>query len=316
MLYLDYSRPSGEWIPNPAGGREDFDAVHFVRELNDVVAREAPGTYAVAEESTAWPGVSRPTEDGGLGFRYKWNMGWMHDTLEYFSREPIFRRFHHNELTFSMVYAYSERYVLPLSHDEVVHGKRSLLGRMPGDRWQQLANLRALYAYMWAHPGKKLLFMGGELAQEREWDHESSIDWWLRDNPAHAGIETLVRDLNRHYRAEPALWTGDDDPDAFEWLEANDADHNVIAFARKDTAGARTVVCVANLSPVPLHDYPLALPQGGAWTELLNTDASYYGGSDVGNGGTMLADAGPWHHAAFSARLVLPPLGVLWLAPS
>ena len=315
MLYLDYSRKAGEWIPNPHGGREDLDAVEFVRALNEVVAQEAPGSYAIAEESTAWPGVSRSSESGGLGFRYKWNMGWMHDTLEYFSREPIYRRFHHHELTFSMVYAYSERYVLPLSHDEVVHGKRSLLGRMPGDRWQQLANLRALYGFMWAHPGKKLLFMGGELGQEREWDHERSIDWHLRTVPGHAGIEALVRDLNLLYRREPALWAGDDEPSAFSWLESNDADHNVLAFERRDPDGARPVVCVANLSPEPRHQYRLALPEGGTWDELLDTDSSYYGGSDVGNGGAVEANAGAWNDFPFSTQLVLPPLGVLWLAP-
>ncbi|HEY1740862.1 MAG TPA: 1,4-alpha-glucan branching protein GlgB [Acidimicrobiia bacterium] len=315
MLYLDYSRREGEWVPNRYGGREDLEAVDFIRELNEVIASEAPGAYTVAEESTAWGGVSRPVADGGLGFRYKWNMGWMHDTLDYFAREGVYRRFHHNELTFSMVYAYSERYVLPLSHDEVVHGKRSLLGRMPGDRWQQLANLRSLYAYMWAHPGKKLLFMGGELAQEHEWNHEASIDWGLRNVPGHAGMESLLRDLNRVYRCEPALWS-DDDPAAFRWLEADDADHNVFAFVRFDSrrdGGARPVVCVANLSPVPRHDYQLRMPSGGVWDELVDSDSSYYGGSDVGNGGSLSADAGEYHGCEHSARLVLPPLGVLWL---
>ncbi len=313
MLYLDYSRREGEWIPNRYGGREDLEAVDFIRDLNEVIASEAPGAYAIAEESTAWGGVSRPVADGGLGFRYKWNMGWMHDTLDYFSREAIYRRFHHNELTFAMVYAYSERYMLPLSHDEVVHGKRSLLGRMPGDRWQQLANLRSLYAFMWAHPGKKLLFMGGELAQEREWDYESSIDWWLRDDPGHAGVESLLRDLNRVYRNEPALWY-DDDPGAFRWLEADDADHNVFAFARFDPTGAsRPVVCVANMSPVPRHDYHLRMPAGGVWEELVDTDSLFYSGSDVGNGGSVTANAGEYHGCEFSVRMVLPPLGVVWL---
>jgi 1,4-alpha-glucan branching enzyme len=239
-------------------------------------------------------------------------MGWMHDTLEYFQREAIHRRFHHDELTFAMVYAYSERYVLPLSHDEVVHGKRSLLGRMPGDRWQQLANLRALYAFMWAHPGKKLLFMGSELAQEHEWDHEGALDWPLLDVPGHRGIQTLVRDLNHRYRAEPALWTGDDDPHAFSWLHGTDADHNVFAFVRHDPLGGRPVVCVANLSPVPRHEYGIAVPSAGEWEEVLDTDSRFYGGSDVGNGGAVTAallDGGA------HLRLVLPPLGVLWLAP-
>jgi 1,4-alpha-glucan branching enzyme len=312
MLYLDYSREPGEWLPNARGGRENLEAVAFLRDLNSWLPDVAPGTYAIAEESTAWPGVTTPVRDGGLGFGEKWNMGWMHDTLEYFQREPIHRRFHHDELTFAMVYAYSERYVLPLSHDEVVHGKRSLLGRMPGDRWQQLANLRALLAFMWAHPGKKLLFMGGELAQEREWDHERALDWGLLDVPGHRGVQSLVRDLNRRYRSEPALWTGDDDPSAFSWLGGTDADHNVFAFVRHDPLGGRPVVCAANLSPVPRHEYGLAFPTAGEWEELLDTDSRWYGGSDVGNGGTVTV--APADHGG-RARLVLPPLGVLWLAP-
>jgi 1,4-alpha-glucan branching enzyme len=258
--------------------------------------------------------VTAPARDGGLGFGKKWNMGWMHDTLEYFQREPIHRRFHHDELTFAMNYAYSERYVLPLSHDEVVHGKRSLLGRMPGDRWQQLANLRSLFAFMWAHPGKKLLFMGGELGQEHEWDPERALDWALLDVPDHRGIQTLVRDLNHRYRAEPALWAGDDDPSAFRWLEGTDADHNVFAFVRHDPQGGRPVVCVANLSPMPRHEYGIAFPAEGKWDEILDTDSRFYGGSDVGNGGTVTvapAGGGTGGHA----RLTLPPLGVLWLAP-
>jgi 1,4-alpha-glucan branching enzyme len=312
MLYLDYSREPGQWLPNIRGGRENLEAVDFLRELNEVVRAESPGAIAIAEESTAWPGVTAPVGDGGLGFGMKWNMGWMHDTLEYFQREPIHRRFHHDELTFSMVYAYSERFVLPLSHDEVVHGKRSLLGRMPGDRWQQFANLRALYAYMWAHPGKKLLFMGGEFAQEREWDHDRRLDWELRERPEHAGIERLITDLNERYRAEPALWTGDDDPAAFAWLEGTDADHNVFVFARRDPGGGRTVVCMMNLSPVPRHDYRVGLPEAGTWVEILDTDSRFYGGSDVGNGGSVVADPRDRDEGGV-ARLVLPPLGVLWL---
>jgi len=311
MLYLDYSRRPGEWLPNVRGGRENLDAVRFLRDLNAWLPDVAPGASAIAEESTAWPGVTAPVRDGGLGFAKKWNMGWMHDTLAYFQREPIHRRFHHDELTFAMVYAFSERYVLPLSHDEVVHGKRSLLGRMPGDRWQQLANLRSLYGYMWAHPGKKLLFMGGELAQEREWDHERAIDWHLLDVPGHAGTQSLVRDLNRHYRAEPALWV-DDDPHGFAWLEGTDADHNVFAFARVDPGGARPVVCIANLAPLPRHEYGIAFPRAGVWEELVDTDSRFYGGSDVGNGGTV--DVAPTSSGGH-ARLVLPPLGVLWLVP-
>jgi 1,4-alpha-glucan branching enzyme len=313
MLYLDYSREPGQWLPNVRGGRENLEAVAFLRELNDALGTEARGAFAIAEESTAWPGVTAPIGDGGLGFGMKWNMGWMHDTLEYFQREPIHRRFHHDELTFSMVYAYSERFVLPLSHDEVVHGKRSLLGRMPGDRWQQLANLRALYAYMWAHPGKKLLFMGGEFAQEREWDHDRPLDWELRDRPEHAGIERLIGDLNERYRAEPALWAGDDDPSAFAWLEGTDADHNVFAFARRDPGSARTVVCILNLSPVARHEYRIAMPEPGTWVELLDSDSRFYGGSDVGNGGSVVAAPRDDGGAGGVAQLVLPPLGVLWL---
>jgi 1,4-alpha-glucan branching enzyme len=314
MLYLDYSREAGQWLPNVHGGRENLDAVQFLRELNAWFPEVAPGAYAVAEESTAWPGVTAPVDQGGLGFAKKWNMGWMHDTLEYFQREAIHRRFHHDELTFAMVYAYSERYVLPLSHDEVVHGKRSLLGRMPGDRWQQLANLRSLFAFMWAHPGRKLLFMGGELGQEREWSDERSLDWFLLDDPDHLGVQRVVRDLNHRYRAEPALWAADDDPAGFAWLEGTDADHNVFAFARHDPGGHRPVVCIANLSPVPRHEYHVAFPVAGEWEELLDTDSRFYGGSDVGNGGTVLVtpnDDGPGGHA----RVVLPPLGVVWLAP-
>ncbi len=311
MLYLDYSREPGDWLPNVHGGRENLDAVGFLQELNTWLPEEAPGAYAIAEESTAWPGVTTPVQDGGLGFGAKWNMGWMHDTLEYFEREAIHRRFHHDELTFAMVYAYSERYVLPLSHDEVVHGKRSLLGRMPGDRWQQFANLRALYAFMWAHPGKKLLFMGGELAPEHEWDAGHALDWPLLDDPGHRGVHDLVRDLNRRYRAEPALWTGDDDPGAFSWLHGTDADHNVFAFVRHDPLGGRPVACVANLSPVPRHDYAVGLPAAGEWEEILDTDSHFYGGSDVGNGGVVVAAAAG---GGGDARLVLPPLGVLWLA--
>jgi 1,4-alpha-glucan branching enzyme len=312
MLYLDYSREAGQWLPNAYGGRENLDAVAFLRDLNTLLPEVAPGTYAIAEESTAWPGVTAPVEHGGLGFGRKWNMGWMHDTLSYFEREPIHRRFHHDELTFSMVYAYSEHYVLPLSHDEVVHGKRSLLGRMPGDRWQQLANLRSLFAFMWAHPGKKLLFMGGELAMEREWDHDRPLDWFLLERPDHAGVQSLVRDLNRLYRAESALWN-DDDPAGFRWLDGTDADHNVFAFARLDPGGARPVVCIANLSPVPRHEYGVAFPQPGEWEELVDTDSRFYGGSDVGNGGVVTVD--PREGGDGHAHLVLPPLGVLWLAP-
>jgi 1,4-alpha-glucan branching enzyme len=315
MLYLDYSRNAGEWVPNEFGGNEDLDAVEFLRRFNELVHEREPGVVSAAEESTAWPGVSRPTYLGGLGFGFKWNMGWMHDTLDYFQREPVHRRFHHHQLTFSLMYAFSENFVLPLSHDEVVHGKRSLLAKMPGDRWQQLANLRALYAYMWAHPGKKLLFMGGELAQEREWRHDESLDWHLLEQPGHSGVQALVRDLNRLYRDEPALHEVDFEPAGFMWLEPNDADANVLAFARLSAGKGRPVVCVCNLSPVPREAYRLGLPRGGRWRELLNTDSTFYGGSDVGNLGGIDAAGPPWHGQPQSAELRLPPLGVVWLVP-
>jgi 1,4-alpha-glucan branching enzyme len=315
MLYLDYSREDGEWVPNRFGGNEDLDAVDFLRRFNELVHDREPGTISAAEESTAWPGVSRPTYLGGLGFGFKWNMGWMHDTLDYFQREPVHRRFHHHQLTFSLMYAFSENFVLPLSHDEVVHGKGSLLQKMPGDRWQQLANLRALYAYMWAHPGKKLLFMGGELAQEREWDHAASLDWHLLEQAGHSGVQSLVRDLNRLYRTEPALHEVDFDPAGFRWLEPNDADANVLAFARLPEGQGRPLVCVCNLSPVPREAYRLGLPRGGSWRELLNTDSTFYGGSDVGNLGAIAASGPPWHEQPQSAELHLPPLAVVWLVP-
>jgi 1,4-alpha-glucan branching enzyme len=315
MLYLDYSRKEGEWVPNAFGGREDLDAVDFLQRFNELVHGREPGVISAAEESTAWPGVSRPTYVGGLGFGFKWNMGWMHDTLDYFSREPVHRRFHHHQLTFSLMYAFSENFILPLSHDEVVHGKGSLLQKMPGDRWQQLANLRALYAYMWAHPGKKLLFMGGELAQEREWNDATSLDWHLLEHAGHAGIQSLVRDLNRIYRSEPALHEIDFEPAGFEWIEPNDADRNVLAFTRRPKGEGRPVVCVCNLSPVPREAYRLGLPRGGRWRELLNTDSTFYGGSDVGNLGAIVANGPAWHERPQSAELRLPPLGVVWLVP-
>jgi 1,4-alpha-glucan branching enzyme len=315
MLYLDYSRRAGEWIPNQFGGREDLDAVAFLKEFNEVMYGREPGIVTAAEESTAWPGVSRPTYVGGLGFGFKWNMGWMHDTLAYFQQEPIYRRYHHHELTFSLMYAFSENFILPLSHDEVVHGKGSLLTKMPGDRWQKLANLRSLYAYMWAHPGKKLLFMGSEFAQEQEWSHERSLDWHLLESREHAGIQALVRDLNRLYRDEPALWEVDSDPSGFWWIEPNDADNNVVAFARQSRGGERVVVFVANLSPVPRPAYRLGLPRATKWREAINTDSTFYGGSDVGNLGSVQPDPIPWHGQPVSAEVTLPPLAAVWLVP-
>ncbi len=320
MLYLDYSRREGEWVPNRFGGREDLDAVSFLKELNEVLYGREPGIITAAEESTAWPGVSRPTYLGGLGFGFKWNMGWMHDTLGYFQQDPIYRRHHHHELTFSLMYAFSENFILPLSHDEVVHGKGSLYSKMPGDRWQKLANLRSLYGYMWAHPGKKLLFMGGELAQEQEWSHERSLDWHLLERPEHAGIQRLVRDLNRLYRDEPALWEVDSNPAGFWWIEPNDADANVIAFARASAASGsgdetRLVVFVANFSPVPRSGYRLGLPRAGRWREALNTDSTFYGGSDVGNLGGVEPEPIPWHGQPVSAEVTLPPLAAVYLVP-
>jgi len=316
MLYLDYSRKEGEWVPNVFGGREDLDAVSFLKELNEVLHDHEPGVLSIAEESTAWPGVSRPTYLGGLGFGFKWNMGWMHDALEYFSKDSIHRRFHHHELTFSLVYAWNENFVLPLSHDEVVHGKRSLLSRMPGDRWQQLANLRALYGYMWAHPGKQLLFMGGEIAQEREWSEPAgSLDWHLLENPDHAGVQAVVRDLNRVYRDEPALWELDFSHEGFRWLEPNGADENVLAFARLSQDGERWLVCISNLSPLVREGWRVGLPVRGRWREVLNTDSRFYGGSDAGNGWGVVAVETPSMEQPFSAELTLPPLATVWLVP-
>jgi 1,4-alpha-glucan branching enzyme len=315
MLYLDYSRAEGAWVPNEYGGNEDLDAVSFLKELNEVIHRREPGIVSAAEESTAWPGVSRPTYLGGLGFGFKWNMGWMHDTLDYFQRDPIHRRFHHHQLTFSLMYAFTENFVLPLSHDEVVHGKGSLYAKMAGDRWQKLANLRSLYAYMWAHPGKKLLFMGGELAQEVEWSHERSLDWHLLEDAGNAGVQAVVRDLNRVLRSEPALYERDFDPAGFWWLDANDAAANVVAFARASKDGSRVLVCAANLAPVPRPDYRLGLPRSGRWREVINTDSSFYGGTDTGNLGGIEAEPVGWHEQPFSAEVTLPPLGVIWLVP-
>ncbi len=314
MLYRDYSRAAGEWVPNEYGGREDLEAIGFLRQLNEITHAREPGTIMAAEESTAWPAVSRPTDMGGLGFDLKWNMGWMHDTLEYFAHDPIHRRYHHDELTFSLVYAFTEQFVLPLSHDEVVHGKGSLLSRMPGDDWQKHANLRTLYAYMWAHPGKKLLFMGGELAQQQEWSHERSLDWHLLDRPRHAGVQRLVRDLNHLYRDTPALWQLDAEPGGFRWLVVDDRDANVVAFARFARDG-RALVAAANLSPVPRTAYRLPMPRPGRWRELLNTDSEAYGGANVGNGGSVWSEELPWGGEGSSAEVTIPPLGVVWLTP-
>jgi 1,4-alpha-glucan branching enzyme len=315
MLYLDYSRREGEWVPNQHGGREDLEAVAFLKEFNEVLHAHEPGILSAAEESTSWPGVSRPTYLGGLGFGFKWNMGWMHDTLLYFEKDPIYRRFHHHQLTFSLVYAFSENFILPLSHDEVVHGKGSLISKMPGDRWQKFANLRSLYAYMWAHPGKNLLFMGQEFGQEAEWSHERSLDWHLLEQGDHAGIQSLIRDLNRTYVDRPALWEQDFEGSGFWWIEPNDAGGNVVSFARASKDFEQVVVCVANLSPAPRDGYRIGLPRSGRWVEALNTDSEYYGGTNSGNWGTITAEPVPWNDQPFSAEIHLPPLAVLWLVP-
>ncbi|MEU6065689.1 1,4-alpha-glucan branching enzyme [Streptomyces sp. NPDC047082] len=313
MLYLDYSRDSGQWTPNVFGGREDLDAVAFLQEMNATVYRRAPGVLTIAEESTAWDGVTRPTDSGGLGFGLKWNMGWMHDSLEYIRHEPVHRKYHHNEMTFSMVYAYSENYVLPISHDEVVHGKQALVSKMPGDWWQQRANHRAYLGFMWAHPGKQLLFMGQEFAQGAEWSEAHGPEWWLLD-PAyeaaadHRGVQDLVRDLNTVYRAHPALWQRDTDPAGFRWVVGDATDDNVFAFLRFDGRGT-PLLAVSNFSPVVRHDYRLGVPDGVvAWQEILNTDSARYGGGDVIHRGALVPDDG-------ALRVTLPPLATVWLVP-
>lgn len=315
MLYLDYARKPGEWIPNEFGGREDLDAMHFLRSLNEAVYRDHPDVQTIAEESTAWPMVSRPTYVGGLGFGLKWNMGWMHDTLFYFSREPIHRKHHHDQLTFSIWYAFHENFMLPLSHDEVVHGKGSLLGRMPGDDWQKFANLRALYGYMWTHPGKKLLFMGGEFGQWNEWSHERSLDWHLLQHAPHRGLQRWIADLNRVYRNEPALYQRDFSNDGFEWVDVHDWESSIVSYLRYANDRRDCVLVVCNLTPVPRTDYRVGVPHGGFWRELLNSDASHYGGSGQGNLGGAEAVPVRTHGRAQSLRLQLPPLSVLVFKP-
>jgi 1,4-alpha-glucan branching enzyme len=313
MLYLDYSRKEGQWVPNQYGGRENLEAVSFLQEMNATLYKQVPGVITVAEESTSWPGVTRATHLGGLGFGFKWNMGWMNDSLRYLEHEPVHRQFHHHEMTFSMMYAYSENFVLPLSHDEVVHGKGSLLRKMPGDRWQQLANLRAFLAMMWAHPGKQLLFMGCEFGQESEWSEKGELDWWLLDHADHQGLQQLVKDLNGVYRGTKALWGNDHLPERFSWIDANDASNNTFSFVRYGEPGEPTLACVVNFSAIPHHGYRLGLPFTGRWHEVLNTDAHVYGGSGVGNFGGLDADGPGWHGMASSAELSVPPLGAVWL---
>jgi len=310
MLYLDYGRRGGEWVPNRHGGRENLDAIELLRHVNETTYRDFPDTQTIAEESTAWPMVSRPVYVGGLGFGFKWNMGWMHDTLAYMARDPIYRRHHQHEITFSIWYAFSENFVLPLSHDEVVYGKRSLLAKMPGDDWQRFANLRLLLGYMWMHPGKKLLFMGGEFGQWNEWNHDQSLDWHLLDHERHRNVQHWVRDLNRLYRGEPALHVNDCSAEGFEWIDTGDAAHSVLSFLRRGE-GAATIVVVCNFTPVPHHNYRVGVPAGGFWRELLNSDAGGYGGSGQGNLGGLEAAPIPAAGRSHSINATLPPLSIV-----
>jgi len=314
MLYLDYSRKDGQWLPNEHGGRENLDAIRFLQEANATVYRRYPGIMMIAEESTSFAGVTQPTDANGLGFGFKWNMGWMHDTLEYIQKDPMYRKHHHGELTFSMLYAYNEKFVLPISHDEVVHGKGSLVSKMPGDRWQQLANVRAYLAYMWSHPGKQLLFMGQEFAQLAEWSADNSIDWWLLEQPSHESISNLVSRLNQLYIDNATLWQRDHQPDGFTWIDGGNADQNVLTFLRHDDEG-NTVAVAINFAGAPHNDFVLGLPQAGTWLEVLNTDALEFGGSGIGNLGKIQADGGGSHGQPHSAKIVLPPLAAVWFKP-
>ena len=309
MLYLDYSREAGEWLPNVNGGRENLDAIAFMQETNATAYRRNPGIIMIAEESTSWGGVSSPTDGGGLGFGFKWNMGWMNDSLRYIEKDPMYRSHHHGELTFSMLYAYDEKFVLPISHDEVVHGKGSLIAKMPGDRWQQLANVRAYLAFMWSHPGKQLLFMGSEFGQLSEWNQEHGLDWWILDQPAHQALKNLVATLNRLYTENPAMWQLDHDRGGFNWIDGGNAEANTLSFTRFDAKG-NPIVCVINFAGHPHHDFGVQLPKSGTWIELLNTDASEFGGSGVGNLGSLKTDANGY------AQISVPPLGALWLKPA
>jgi 1,4-alpha-glucan branching enzyme len=318
MLYRDYSRQPGEWLPNVHGGRENLEAINFLRRTNEVVGVECPGAMTVAEESTAFPGVSAPTYHGGLGFHFKWNMGWMHDTLRYMQQDPVHRRWHHDKMSFGLVYAYSENFMLPLSHDEVVHGKGSLLGKMPGDDWQRFANLRAYYGFMWGHPGKKLLFMGQEFAQPGEWSEAAELPWALLADERHAGVQRLVRDLNALYKTQPALHRLDCEPAGFEWIDAHDADHSLFSWVRRDGQGGMVLV-ISNFTPVPREGVRLGVPDGPAcWREVLNTDSAYYGGTDLGNGaaGLLNVQSMPSHGRARSLQLTVPPLATVFLVPA
>ncbi|HSC29697.1 MAG TPA: 1,4-alpha-glucan branching protein GlgB [Vicinamibacterales bacterium] len=313
MIYLDYSRKAGEWVPNRYGGRENLDAIEFIRQLNTLTHQEAPGSITVAEESTAWPSVSRPTWLGGLGFTYKWNMGWMNDSLEYVRKDPIHRRWEHRHLTFSLLYAFSENFILPFSHDEVVHGKGSMFGRIAGDDWQKAATLRALYGHMYCHPGKKLMFMGGEFGQGREWNHDAGLDWFLLDDPLHSGLRRYVRDLNFAYAGRRALHEVDFQPSGFEWIDCNDNENSVVSYIRRSRDAKDFVVVLVNFTPVPRYGYRIGVPAAGAYRELINSDSEIYGGSNVGNGGVVHSEPVPSHGQQQSLRLVLPPLGMLLL---
>ncbi len=312
MLYLDYSRKDGEWLPNIYGGRENLDAIKFLQEANATAYRRNPGIMMIAEESTAFQGVSAPTDFGGLGFGFKWNMGWMHDSLEYIQRDPAWRKYHHGEITFSMLYAYDEKFVLPISHDEVVHGKGSLLAKMPGDHWQKLANMRAYLAFMWTHPGKKLLFMGQEFAQPSEWSESRDLDWWLLDHHPHRGMQQLVSDMNKLYVENPSLWELDHDHAGFQWIDGGNADQNILSFLRFDAAG-NPIAVIVNFAGHPYHNFRLGLPKPGLWQEILNTDAEVYGGSGVGNFGGVQTQEHQSHGRPYSAEINVPPLGSVWL---
>jgi 1,4-alpha-glucan branching enzyme len=312
MLYLDYGRKEGEWIPNEYGGNENLEAIGFLRRFNEEVYKSFPDAQTIAEESTAWPTVSRPTYLGGLGFGMKWDMGWMHDTLKYMSQDPVHRKYHHNKLTFRMLYAFHENFVLPLSHDEVVYGKGSLLRKMPGDDWQKFANLRLLFGYMYAQPAKKLLFMGGEIGDWNEWYHEKSLDWSLLDYPLHAGIQRWVADLNGLYKSERALYELDFDPSGFEWIDCNDSQQSTISLLRKGRSAEDTIVVACNFTPVPRHDYWVGVPTGGRWREILNSDAHDYGGSGQGNFGAVEADSKSFHGRPHALKITLPPLSVVY----
>jgi 1,4-alpha-glucan branching enzyme len=316
MLYLDYSRKEGEWVPNRFGGRENIEAIAFLRELNTLTHGEQPGSITVAEESTAWPSVSRPTYLGGLGFTYKWNMGWMNDILEYVTKDPVYRRWDHRHLTFSLLYAFSENFILPFSHDEVVHGKGSMFRKVPGDDWQKAATLRALYGFMYSHPGKKLMFMGCEFGQDREWNYDQSLDWHALDKPLHRGLQRFVQDLNRVYRSEHAMHEVDFDPAGFQWIDCNDSENSVVSFIRRARNADDFVVSVLNFTPVPRDGYRIGVPVAGPYLELVNSDGDLYGGSNVGNGGAIFSEPIASHGCDQSLRLTLPPLGFLLLKPS